>query len=440
MKHIINRHKPIFLSYNYLVIHIKKIIWAIAISLIIINGIYYSFKLKFPQFKIFKILKTFFKKEKKDGLSSKDTLIMSLASKIGAGSIAGISYALYYGGIGTIFWIWISTFFSSINCYIENILSILYKEKDGIFYKSGPSYYILKGLNNKKLAVIYSIIALFTYIFGFLPIQNNTITTLIYDSYKMNKILISLLITTISALVFIKGIKSISKLCNKIVPLMSFIYISLGLIVIIKNINQIPIIVLKIVKEAFNKNSISGGIIYTMIIGIQKSIFSTEAGVGTSAIISGTTSNNDYIKQGNIGIIETYFINIFITTLTSFIIIFSNALNINIKNINGIEITKYAFINNFGNLGNILLIIILVLFSFSSIITIYYYGENSLNFLTKKVNNSKILKILTILVLFLGGIISSNLVWDIADILLGLLAIINTYSIYKLRNKLKNML
>lgn len=413
---------------------INKILWTIAIVIIFINSIYFSIKLKFPQLKIFVMLKTIFTKEQDENISAKDSLIISLASKIGAGSLAGISFAIYYGGIGTIFWMWITSFFVSINCYLENILSTLYKEQDGIYYKGGPAYYIKNGLNKNKLSVIYSILAICAYIFGFLAIQNNTITTLVTDMFDVNKILIALIITFISAIAIVKGIKTISSICNKIVPIMTIIYLLLGLIVIFTNIDKIPLLLINIVKSAFTSNAINGGVIYTLIIGIQKGIFANEAGVGTSAISSGANSNKNYQKQGYMGIIETYFISLFITTITAFIIILSQYNAIDLININGIEITKMAFLDHFGYFGEIILLIILILFSFSTIITGYYYGESNLKILTKKCILIKTLKMVTIVSIFMGGILSSLFVWEIVDLFIALLAIINIYAIYKLKN------
>ena len=415
---------------------ISKLIWGIAIIMIFASSIYYSFKLKFPQLRFIELFKSLKDEKKdKDKISSKDTLLMSLASKIGAGSLAGIAFAIFYGGIGTIFWMWISSFFASINCFIENILSTIYKEKDGLYNKSGPAYYIKKGLNKKNLAILYSVLAISAYIIGFISIQNNTIVTLTNDMYSVNKIIISLVVTILSSIIIIKGIKTISNICNKIVPIMSMLYLILGLIVISLNITKVPSIILNIIKSAFDSKAISGGIIYTLIIGMQKGIFASEAGVGTSAISSGATSNKDYKKQGYIGIIETYFISLFITTMTAFIIILTPFNNFNRANINGIELTKYAFSYHFGHFGEVMLLIILILFSFSTIITVYYYGESNLKFLTKNKLLVKILKIITIISLFTGGIISSTYIWSIVDIFVALLAIINIYALFNLKDK-----
>lgn len=412
--------------------YINKTIWVIAISLILINSIYYSIILKFPQFRLLNIIKSLKRQTKNQKISPLDTLIMALSSKIGVGSLAGVAIAINYGGLGSIFWMWISTFFLAIITYLENSLSIIYKEKDNNLQKSGPSYYIKKGLNKKVLSITYSILIIITYIFLFTSIQTNTITTLTTEIYNIDKILISLIITVLAGIIIVKGIKTISNICNKIFPLMMIIFIILGFLIVMSNINDIPLLFNQIITEAFNQKSISGGIIYTIIIALQKSVFANESGAGTSAIISGTTDNNDYKLQGNLGIIQTYFINFVVLTITALIIGLTDFTSIQV--INGIELTKFAFFYHLGIFGETMLLIILFLFSFSTIITIYYYGENSLKFLTTNKQSIKILKIFTLLALFIGGIIKASIIWNFIDIFLGLLTIINMYAIYKLRN------
>lgn len=415
--------------------NLNKILWTVAISFIFLNSIYFSFKLKFPQLKIRTIIKNVFSKNTSSGIKPMDALMISLGSKIGAGSLAGIAFAIYYGGIGTIFWMWVSSFFVSVNCFLENILSTLYKEKDQEFYKGGPSYYIKNGLNKKKLAYLYSFLAVLAYILGFLAIQNNTITTLVTEIYPVNKILIALLVTLLAGIVILKGLNIISKICNKIVPIMMISYFIVGLIVIFSNLNSVPAVFLNIIKDAFTPSAVTGGIIYTFVIGIQKATFINEAGVGTSAISSGATSNKDPIKQGYFGIFETYFINLFLITITAFIIVLSNYESLNLTGINGIEITKYAFFFHLGHFGEIILLLILTLFSFSTIITVYYYGESNLKFITNKSKHLKFLKAFSIVILFLGGIVSASFVWELADIFIALLAIINIYAIFKLKGR-----
>ena len=404
---------------------INKILWAITISLILLNSIYFSIKLKFPKVKISKFTK---KTTKKESISPLDTLVMNLSSKIGVGSLAGTALCIHYGGIGTIFWIIILTFPLSIISYIENALAIIYKDKKS--NKSGPNYYIKKGLNKKNLSIMYSCLIIIVYTLLFPSIQTNTISTLLKETYNIKELIVSLIIAVTTGLIITKGITGISNICNKIFPLMMAMFLSLGIIVIIKNITILPNLFILIIKDAFNIKSLTGGFLYKIIITFQRSVFACETGVGTSAIISGSTSNNDYKLQGQMGIISTYFINIIVLLLTSLIIVTAKTNNLTI--INGIELTKTAFSYHFGSIGEISLLIILTLFSFSTIITVYYYGESALYAFTERKKYIKILKIITIISIFTGGIIKANIIWKFIDIFLAVLTIINMHTIYKL--------
>ena len=397
--------------------------------MILTNSIYFSLYLKFPQLKVLKAIKKIKEKEN-NKISSKDTLIMALSSKIGVGSLAGTALAINYGGLGTIFWMIISTFFLSILTYIENGLSIIYKNKNNQENRGGPFYYI----NNKKLSKIYAVIALISYSILFSSIQNNTITTLTKNTYNINITIVSIFITVLSAIIIAKGIKTISNICNKLFPVMMLFFILIGITIIIKNIQLIPSLIYKIIVSAFTNDSFKGGIIYTIIITFQKTIFANESGVGTSAIISGATENNDYKKQAQIGLIQTYFINFIVILITALIISLASPKGLIIKN--GIELTKYAFSYHMSTFGEFSLFVILILFSFSTLITIYYYGEISLKFLTENKQIIKILKLFTILSIFIGGIIKAPIIWNFIDINLALLTIINMCALYSKKREI----
>lgn len=411
---------------------VNKLIWAVAVSFLFLSSIYFTFKLRFVQFRLFKVLSCLKTEKSHNDISAKDSLIMSLSSKIGVGSLAGIAFAIYYGGLGSVFWIWVVTFLTSINCFVENILATIYKKVDNNGCQGGPFYYIRYGLKKEKLAFLYAILAIVSYSTGFIAIQNNTMVSLIGDMYNINIVIVSFVIKILSCFVFLKGIKTVSNLCNKIFPIMMFMYLFIGLIVLVKNISFIPELFLNIFYSAFDVKSISGGFLYVMLIGIQKGIFQTEVGVGTSAMISGVSSNIDFIKQGNTGIVSTYFIGFIVSFVTTLIIATSGYGMF--SSMNGIELTKYAFNYHFGYIGEVLLLIILVLFAFSTIITVYYYALSNLKGLTNKKLLINILKIVTVLSLFVGGIVSSYVVWKTIDIFVGLLTIINTYSIFMLKD------
>ena len=410
---------------------INKIVWLIATISIVISSLYFSMKLKFLQLKIKTIFSCLVSKTKTDEIKPFNVLMITLAGRIGVGSIAGIALCIYIGGIGSIFWLWIMTFFSAILAYVETVLGGVYKEKDGKFYKGGPSYYLKNGLGKKKLGGIYAILIIISYIGGFLSIQTNTITK------SLNQIIN--IIVIITSFIIFGGLTKISDATSKIVPVMGVFYLLVTIYIIINNISSIPNIFLSIVSEAFNFKSFYSGFLTSFAVGIQRGIFSNEAGLGTGSIASSISDINP-VKQGYIQILGVYITSLIICTSTAFIILTSNYLQPVFNDLNGIEITGYAFSYHLGKLGDIFIFISILLFSFSTILTGYYYGESSLKYFFSTIKSKYLysLKVFTLIILFLGCILSSNLLWKIVDILVALLAIINIYAMFNLRNTVFN--
>jgi len=417
---------------------LKSIIWSIVTIMLIVVSIYYSFKLKFIHFKIIDIFKSIFKKSN-GNISIFESLSINLAAKIGVGSLSGIALSLFVGGPGSIFWMWIITVVTGIISFVEAYFGVLYQEKNNNNeLVGGPSFYIKKISNSRILAIFYSILIIISYIFGFITIQSNTIVKSVNYIFNINEYIILIILVILSGIIIFKGIKQIASFSSKIVPLMGIIYIILGLYIIFVNLNQIPNIIINIVKSAFNFKSFFGGFLYTIIIGIQRGIFATEVGVGTSAISSSLTSDTP-INQGYVSIFSNYFTSFIICTITAFIILSANIDISNYTKINGIEYVIDAFVYHLGNIGTIIFMIITILFAFSTIVSGYCFGELSLNYIVKFISNKKlnIFKLITIILIFFGGLISPNILWNLIDVLIAILTIINVYSIYKLRNKIK---
>lgn len=413
---------------------IKKYLWGIATILIIISGIYFSIKLKGLQFNIFKLFKSF-KKSSDESISPFESLMMSSAAKVGVGSLAGIALAIYKGGVGTIFWIWVTSIISAPNAFAEGFLGSLYKRKKNSETEGGPAYYISKGMNKKKLGIVYALLVTFVYVICFSTIQSNTIATSIYEGYKIKNIYIGITMALIVAILISGNTKSLFKIISKMVPIMGIGYLFLGLFVIIKNYYQIPYFFLNIIKEALNFKSASVGFLTAFIIGIQRGIFSNEAGIGTGAIASASASTSPPQAQGQIQILGTYFISLIICTITSFIIITSPYKNLKLDNINGIEITQYSLKYHFGSFGEIALILSIFFFALSTIIAGYYYGKSNLDFIFNGISRKTetLFKLLTIILIMFGSIVKADLIWDLSDIFIAILAIINIYSLLSLK-------
>ena len=406
---------------------INKLIWEFTTLYIIVCSFRLSKVLHYPQLKLRRIFSFLCNNKNKNTFS---ILMVTLGGKIGVGSIAGIALAIYMGGIGTIFWIWIITIISAILVYAETILSINYKENNE---SGGPSFYIKKGLNFNLLAKIYAVVMIICYIGGFLSIQTNTIAILTSQYLFIDYKIIGIIITLISFSIINGGLSSITRVSNKLVPLMTLLYIFLGLIVLFNNISLLPKILINTLESALNLKSFFASLIPTIIIGIQRGIFSTESGLGTSGIVASSMKVKDSIGQAYIQIFGSYITGILISTITFIIIACSDYMNLKLNNLNGIEIVKYAFNFHFGFLGEILLYLFIIMFSFSTIFTGYYYGEANLKFITDNKYSIIILKVITLICLFLGSITLSNLLWKLVDIFVALLMIINIYCIMLLK-------
>jgi len=401
-----------------------SITWYIASILIIYSGIKYSFKYKFKQFNIREFIKAI-KSKSKNNVSPMASLSMSLAAKIGVGSLSGVALALYFGGVGSIFWMCIISLLVSINTYVECKLGIKYRDKIGNSFVGGPSFYIKKCLNNKYLSILYGILVIVTYSGLFLSIQSNTIVSVLND-FNISVTLIVILLSIVTFLIIIKGSHNIFLVDSILVPIMLMFYLILGGFAIF-NSNNLFDIFKSMMVEAFNLKSI----IPVFLIGMQRAIFISESGIGTSAI-SASACDNDASKQGMLEILGIHITTFLVCFVTFLIVVTSDYMFIDFGNINGIEIVMHAFNYHFGNLGKIILSIITIMFAFSTIISGYFFGENNVRVFT---NNKKIInlfKILVIVVIFVSGYVSPQILWNLTDYFIAILAIINISSILKI--------
>lgn len=416
----------IFNIFNYTYFtSLLSITWYIASILILYISIKYTYKLKFIQIRISKIIEAI-KSKSKNNITPLSSLSISLAAKIGVGSLSGVALCLYFGGLGSFFWLSIISILVSVNTYLECILGMKYREKYNNKYIGGPSYYISKCLKNNKLGILYGILIIITYSGLFLSIQSNTIVnTLGY--YNINKIYISLIIFIITLIIVLKGTKGIFKVNSILVPIMLIFYLLIGIYITFNNFDILSIIFKRVLKEAFRIKSI----VPVFLIGMQRAIFITESSLGTSAI-SSSTCDNEPQKQAMLEVLGIHIVT-FIVCFTTFIIISTTDYYlIDFGNLNGIEIVIYAFNYHFGKIGTLLLTIITILFAFSTIISSYFFGESNL----KIVSNNKIMKYIFIIffmiIIILSCFIKPNILWNLCDYFIAIIAIINTYSIIKI--------
>ena len=410
---------------------ISDIIWVITTFLILYVGLFYTIKLKLPQFKLTNVFK---KNEGNEKSNTLKLLSLTLAGKIGVGSIAGIALCIFQGGKATIFWLWISSIILASLTYVETKLSIKYRSKENNRYVGGPSFYIEKGLNNKKLAKAYAFLIILAYVLAFISVQTNTIVKQMEMTFNFSKLSIAIFLVVITYFSLKKGVDSISNLTAFLVPVMGGIYICIGIYVITNNFDQTLVVLKEIVTEAFDIEGLKGAILIPIIIGIERGVFSSESGIGTTAMITALSNNNDVEKEAKLQVLATFFTSLVICTITALIILTTSYQNINFTDINGIEVVTYAFYKHLGPIGIIMLTIVIFLFAFSTIVTCFYYGEASLKYLTSK--NTNYLKWIIIAIMIYSSFSSPVVIWNITDIIIAMIAIINVYTMYKLKDKI----
>lgn len=398
----------------------------LGIAILVLSGIYFCFKLRFKHFNIFRAIKVI-TKNRSNGISSFESLCISLASKIGVGSLSGVVLSIYVGGVGSIFWMWVISLITSSNTMIESILAIKYriKNKDN-YYEGGPFYYM--DVIKPRIGVIYAVIFLTAYIGGFIPIQANTISKVVTEIVHINPIFVGIIIVFLTSLVIFRGVKEIANTVSRLVPFITCIYVITCLIVVFLNFNLLDDVILLIIREAFNKRSF----LTALTVGSLKSIFSTESGLGTGAIAASSSFNTNEVDEGLVQVFGINFDTFIVSTLTAFVVILSPYTSLNISNINGIEITRYAFIYHLGSIGGLVLTISIILYAFSTIIGGYYYVDVCIKYLMNK--NYLIFKIIILIIILVATIISPSIIWDFIDKFVVLLAIINTIFMILLKN------
>ncbi len=422
---------------------LEHFIWSyLAIPTLLLISVIFTFYYKGVQFKIGTMIKCLTKGgANKEGVSSFQSFTMALAARVGVGSLAGVALGIYIGGPGSIFWMWISAFITAAASFAESTLAQIYKKKDGNIFVGGPAYYIEYGLHKKGFAMIYAIIIILTYTFGFSAIQANTIATSFRDVLSIPPLITGIGLALLSGAIIFGGASSVAKITSKIVPIMALFYIGIGVLVMIMNLDYIPTFFITIFEDAFKPSPLIGGtVMFTVITGVKRGVFSNEAGMGSGAHAAAVTDSEYPVEQGYIQAFGVYVTTLMICTITAFLIMVTNAITIADTYANGIEITQYALTLLFGPIGGVILSIAIFFFAFSTILTGYFYGESNVKYLF---NDSKILfpiRLTVLIVIIISACGSASLIWSLVDIGVGLTATINVIALCYLASQVKEEL
>ncbi|MCI9302730.1 sodium:alanine symporter family protein [Clostridium sp.] len=420
---------------NEKILLVNDFIWTyVLIAMLIVLGLYFTFKTKFVQFvnikDMFKLLGegTSSKDKSKGEVSSFQAFCIGTASRVGTGNLAGVASAIAIGGPGAVFWMWLIALIGSASAFIESTLAQIYKVKDGDNFRGGPAYYMEKGLNKKWMGIAFSVLIIICFGFAFNSVQSNTITAAFYSTFNTNKLLVGVILTVLTLIIIFGGVNRIAKISSILVPVMAVAYIIIALFIIIMNLNQIPTLLKTIFENAFGlKQVVGGGIGAALLQGIKRGLFSNEAGMGSAPNAAATATVSHPAKQGLIQTLGVFTDTLIICTSTAFIILLSGApLDGSLK---GIELTQAALVSQVGSWGGIFISVCILLFAFSSIIGNYYYGETNIQFITNKKSILYVYRVLVATMVLFGSIASMDLVWNIADVFMGLMAILNLIAI-----------
>ncbi|WP_024615073.1 alanine/glycine:cation symporter family protein [Clostridium sp. Ade.TY] len=421
---------------NDFILKFNDVLWTyILIAMLLVLGVYFSFKTKFVQFRyikeMFRLLGDGFSADKKKGsISSFQAFCISTASRVGTGNLAGIAIAISIGGPGAIFWMWLIALIGAASSFVESTLAQIYKEKaeDGSF-RGGPAYYMQKGLNKRWMGVIFSILITIAFGLIFNSVQSNTITLAFKDAFGVDRLIVGIILTLITLFVIFGGVHRVAKVSEVIVPIMALAYIAVALFILITNITEVPSILKLIIENAFGFKEFVGGTLGgALLMGIKRGLFSNEAGMGSAPNAAATADVTHPVKQGLIQTLGVFTDTIIICSCTAFIILLSG-VNYLDKSVTGIQLTQRALSAQVGPWGNTFIAICILLFAFSSIVGNYYYGESNIEFLSKNKIVLYVYRFLVVGMVLFGSIAEIDIVWNLADVFMGLMAITNLIAI-----------
>ncbi|SPW30594.1 Na+/alanine symporter [Edwardsiella tarda] len=425
-----------------LISFINNILWgSVLIYLLIGAGLYFTFRTGFIQFRhfghMFSVLKNSNKVDS-GGISSFQALCTSLAARVGTGNLTGVAIALTAGGPGAIFWMWIIALIGMATSFIESTLAQLYKTRDdqGNF-RGGPAYYMEKGLGMRWMGILFSLFLLVAFGLVFNAVQANSIAQATAVAFHISPQYVGMTLVVICGVVIFGGLRSIARTAELIVPVMAIAYLLLAFWVMGHNLARLPEVLMLVIKSAFGlqeaaAGAVGYGISQAMTQGIQRGLFSNEAGMGSApnAAASATPYPPHPASQGYVQMLGVFMDTLVICSATAAIILSSGVLDAAPGSISGIELTQRALSSAVGDWGGTFIAVAIFFFAFTSIIANYAYAESNLIFLEHNHPSGLIfLRLGTLGMVMFGALAELPLVWKMADLSMALMAITNLIAI-----------
>lgn len=422
---------------------INGVLWTyILIAVLLGCAVWFTIRTKGVQFRMFKEMVKLLGESagsvpsddqsgKKRHVSSFQAFAVSLASRVGTGNLAGVATAIAVGGPGAVFWMWLIALLGASSSFVESTLAQLYKRRAKDSFVGGPAYYMETGLGRRWMGVIFAVLISITFGFAFNSVQSNTICAAWESAFGFDHMVLGIILTALTLVIIFGGIRSIARVSSMIVPVMALGYVGIALIVVLLNIRHLPEVFGMIFNSAFGlKQAVGGGMGAALMQGIKRGLFSNEAGMGSAPNAAATATTSHPVKQGLIQTLGVFTDTILVCSCTAFIILCSGApLD---GSVNGVQLTQMALSNEIGSAGSAIIAITILLLAFSSIIGNSYYGETNIRFITDKKWVLTVFRIGVGAMVMFGAMTSLDLAWNLADVTMGLMALVNLIAVVQL--------
>lgn len=435
---------------------LNEYLWTYVVIVMLIGcAIYFTIRTKGVQFRLlkdmFKVIANrpiYINKVEKENLSTEDERLkkigsfqafaVSLSSRVGTGNLAGVASAIFVGGPGAVFWMWVMALFGAATAFVESTLAQLYKRRGEDSFYGGPAYYMQYGLHRKWMGVLFAVLITITFGIANQVVQSNTLCDAIADTMGVGRDKVGLVLTIATTMIIFGGVTRISRFSSIIVPIMAVGYILLSAFILITNITAIPAMISLIVKSAFGFEQAAGGMVgVAMMQGIKRGLFSNEAGEGSAPNAAAIASTSHPIKQGLLQALGVFADTLVICTCTAFVILLSG---IHDSGRDGIILTKYALITHVGSLGGLFVTLAIFFFAYSTIIANYFYGETNIRFITQSGKTIFAFRAITGATVMIGATVTLQTAWCLVDLAMGLMTLVNLVAIIQLSPKVFRLL
>ena len=425
---------------NHLIDPANRVLYTyVLVYLLVAAGVYFTIRTRFVQFRYFKrmIGQLMHSRTGADGISSFQAFCVGLASRVGTGNIAGVAIALTVGGPGAIFWMWVVALIGMATALVEATLGQIFKVRaaDGTF-RGGPAFYIQRGLGSRPAGMLFAVLLVFTFGFAFNMVQANAISDVLNHTYEIEQQYTTIGLLVLAAPVLFGGVRRVAKVAEVVLPLMALAYVSLALLIVAVNITAVPDVLGQIIGGAFGINEMAGGftggIAAAMLNGVKRGLFSNEAGMGSAPNVAATATVSHPIKQGLIQSLGVFVDTIVICSATAFIILVSGPEIYDPSTptkMEGASLTQAAVAAGLGGWTTWLMTVLVFVFAFSSVLGNYVYAEINLFFLGAKYRAINVFRVLVLIAIGIGALARLDAVWGLADISMGLMAIVNLVAI-----------